>query len=173
MKEQRAEAIEIAPGRGRRALKIPGARYAGVPAIDAGRVRVVELEAGAEVAKNNAPRRFLEDVLCLHVAVHEPRAMHGIQCTTQFDSDRNLGRIEGSTLGEFGLERPSLNELHPEARASLNTLRTVNGCDVRMADTRHQSTLVDDLRVGQTPAVRVSTQQLERHFQVQARCAAR
>ena len=101
--------------------------------------------------------------------MHQPRAVHGIQRTTQLDADpNNLGRIEGSMLGEFGLERPSLNELHPEARAPLNTLRTVNGCDVRMADSRHQSTLVDDLRVGQTPAVRVATQQLERHFPVQA-----
>ena len=101
--------------------------------------------------------------------MHQTRAMHGIECTAQFDADAsNLGRIEGSMLCEFGLECSSLNELHPEARAPRDALRTVNRCDVRMADSRHQSTLVDDLPVGQTPAFRVATQQLERHFPVQA-----
>ena len=85
----------------------------------------------------------------------------------QLDADpREVRGWKRTAGGELGLERLTLDELHPQAGATVDALRPVDGGDVGMAHARHQPAFVHDEPVLGPIVV---AQQLERDVAIEAR----
>ncbi len=109
--------------------------------------RLIELEPGAEVGQHRAPVCIAHHVVRLDITVYQTGPMHGCQRISQIDPDANRSiDVEGSTLTQLLFERRSMDELHPDADLSVDTLGAVDGDDIGMTDARQQSALVNDRR---------------------------
>ena len=127
----------------------------------------MQLVTRPEIAEDDPAARFLEDVLGLDVAMDQAGTMHGGERAAQLDAGpREVLGWKRTSGGELGLERLTLDELHPEAGAPIDALRPVDRGDVRMADPRHQPAFVHDEPV---LGPIVMAQQLERDVAIEAR----
>ena len=78
--------------------------------------------------------------------MHDACCMHGGERPTQIDADESrLARIERSTGPHDAIQRLAVQELHPDADALFDAVRTVHGDDVRMAHARQEPCLAHDL----------------------------
>ena len=85
-----------------------------------------------------------EDVLRLHVAVDEPRAVGGVERGRNVrEQDEHALRLELAALGE-PLQVGSLHEPHRHEEARLALARLVDGNDVRMLERRLQHRLAPE-----------------------------
>src|SRR4026207_687183 len=164
MEQESAEAVQIALRRRRFApenLRGQVCRRAGNARC---RIAIVQLATRTEVSEQHVTSpRISKNVLRLDVAVDEPGGVYGGQCAAQRDANlRDLGGAEWATLFQLRFQCASRDVLHPEAGAALEALGTKDRHDVRVADTRHESTFFDDLLGAAVRVVVTMRQQLER-----------
>ncbi len=106
---------------------------------------VAQLASRAEVHQHEAPIVSQHHVLGFDVAMQKTGVVHGSNRATELDADLDsLSYSEAPALLEDLFERTSLDELHPQADLASDTLRAVDGHDVRVANLRQQAAFFDD-----------------------------
>ena len=76
---------------------------------------------------------------------------------SQIDADRDLGVAQSGRPAARCLQRPAAHQLHPQADALLVAFGAVHVHDVRVADAREASCLLQQPRVGRAPSPRTPT----------------
>ena len=126
----------------------------------------LQLAAGAEIHQHQPAVVGHHDVLRFDIAVQEAGRVDRRHRAAQLDADPcDLRRRKRRALAERLFERAALDELHPQADASVDAFSAVDGDDVRMADAGEEPAFFDDR--GRGPLGDVGRQQLQRDLAIQ------
>lgn len=96
--------------------------------------------------------------------------MHGRQRAAQGDTDPcDVDRVERAALLELCCQRLAVDELHPDADATVDALGSVDDDHVRVADAGEEPAFVDDRATQLALDGCAVTQELERDLAIEAR----
>ena len=106
------------------------------------------IAAGPEVHQDHAAVAGHHHVLCLDVAVEQPRRVHRCDSTAErMPYRRDLPRCESPPIVDDQLmQRATVDVFRPQPHAIVDPLSAVDGDDVGMPDPGKQPTLFDDGR---------------------------
>ena len=77
--------------------------------------------------------------------MQEPRRVHGLDSTAELDSHpRDFRGREPSARRDHLLERPAMNQLHPQSDVMLEALGAINRDDIGVSHPGEQPALLDD-----------------------------
>ena len=171
--EQDAEAVDVGPRGPRRAvehLRREIQRRAGdiVAGADGPNAKIL---TGPEIHQHGSTAGRAHHVARLHVAVYEPGCVHRSERLAQIAANqRGFARAERSLFAQHRGQCSPVDELHPDADASVDDVRPVHRNDVDVADAREQARFFQ--RAGQVHrAIRGQRNQLQRDAGLQPRVA--